>query len=142
VLRERGADAVLVDGGGLAEQVRAAFPAGVDRVLELVGTTTLLDSLRCARRGGIVCVTGILGGQWSLPDFRPMEHIPTGVRLTSYSGESSDISREQLQAYVSQVERGQLRIPMGPVFPFAKLRDAHGAMDGGTANGKMVVVTD
>ncbi len=39
-----------LDDGTVAEQVRALHPEGVDRVLELIGTTTLLDSLQCARR--------------------------------------------------------------------------------------------
>jgi len=49
VLRAAGADEVVIDTGSVAEQVRASHPGGVDRVLELVGTTTLLDSLQCAR---------------------------------------------------------------------------------------------
>ena len=52
MLRENGADRVFVDDGGLADVVRRAFDGGVDRVLELVGTTTLLDSLKAAARHG------------------------------------------------------------------------------------------
>ena len=81
-----GATHVLVDDGSIAEQARAIYPKGFDRVLDLVGATTLLDSLRAARRGGIVCMTGILGGSWVLSEFRPMEDVPTGVKLTSYAG--------------------------------------------------------
>ena len=66
LLREAGADEVLIDDGVLASKVRQAYPEGVDRVLELIGTTTLLDSLQCARAGGVVCMTGILGGEWEL----------------------------------------------------------------------------
>ena len=82
-LEAAGATHVLVDDGSIARQARAIHPDGVDRVLELVGTTTLLDSLQAARPGGIVCMTGILGGEWVLSEFRPMGDIPTGVRLTS-----------------------------------------------------------
>lgn len=140
VLEAAGADQVLIDHGTVAEQVRASHPDGVDRVLELIGTTTLLDSLQCARPGGVVCMTGILGGQWELPSFRPMGHIPTAVRLTSYSGGAGDISRQQLQHYVSMVERGQLEIRRGPMWSFDQLPVAHQAMDDNRANGKMVVV--
>ena len=140
VLRAAGADEVVIDTGAVAAQVRATHPGGVDRVLELVGTTTLLDSLQCARAGGVVCMTGILGGQWSLPSFRPMDDIPNAVRLTSYGGGASDISREQLQAYVSMVERGRLEIRPGPIWTFDQLRLAHHAMDENRANGKMVVL--
>jgi NADPH:quinone reductase-like Zn-dependent oxidoreductase len=140
VLKAAGADEVVIDAGTVAERVRALHPEGVDRVLELIGTTTLLDSMQCARPGGVVCMTGILGGQWELPSFRPMGHIPTAVRLTSYSGGASDISSKQLQQYVSMVESGQLEIPRGPVWSFDQLPVAHQAMDENRANGKMVVL--
>lgn len=140
VLRDAGADDVVIDDGVLAERIRESHPAGVDRVLELIGTTTLLDSLQCVRPGGVVCMTGILGGEWELSSFRPMGHIPTAVRLTSYSGGAADISREQLQAYVSMVEAGKLDIRRGPMWCFEQLPVAHQAMDENRANGKMVVV--
>ena len=85
-------------------------------------------------------MTGILGGQWELPAFRPMGQIPTAVRLTSYSGGAGDISREQLQQYISMVESGQLNIRRGPMWGFDQLPVAHQAMDENRANGKMVVV--
>jgi NADPH:quinone reductase-like Zn-dependent oxidoreductase len=135
-----GADEVFVDEGSVAEEVRRGHPGGVDYVLELIGTKTLLDSLLCARAGGVVCMTGILGGEWELRSFRPMEDIPTGVRLTSYSGGASDILREDLQRYVSLVESGELEIRQGPVWSFGQLPDAHRAMDENRANGKMVVL--
>lgn len=140
LLREAGADGVVTDTGELAPTIRSVRPHGVDRVLELVGTTTLLDSLRCARVGGVVCMTGILGGQWELAAFQPMGDIPTGVRLTSYSGGAGDISVEDLQRYVSLVERGELTLRRGPTWSFEQLPEAHQAMDDNRANGKMVVV--
>lgn len=134
-----GATHVLIDDGSLAESMRAIYPNGIDRVLELVGTTTLLDSLRATRRGGIVCMTGILGGQWALSEFHPMGDIPTGVKLTSYSGEAADISVEQLQRYVSLVESGKLSLKTGPRFAFDQLQEAHNLMDRNRANGKIVI---
>lgn len=142
LLKERGADHVLIDEGVLAQKASEAIPGGVDRVLELIGTTTLLDSLQCVRRGGIVCMTGILGGQWAIEEFRPMEHIPTGVKLTTYSGEASDIAQEQMQEYVSQIERGSLVLPPGPTFRFSELQEAHRVMDANSANGKIVVLVE
>jgi len=134
-----GATHVIVDDGSIAAKTRSIYPNGVDRILELVGTTTLLDSLQTTRRGGIVCMTGILGGQWTLADFHPMGDIPTGVKLTSYSGEASDISIEQLQKYVSLVESGKLNLKVGPRFEFERLQEAHGMMDNNQANGKIVI---
>ncbi len=134
-----GATHVLVDDGSIASKARAIYPNGFDRVLELVGTTTLLDSLQAVRRGGIVCMTGILGGGWVLSEFRPMADVPTGVKLTSYAGESSDITPAQLQEYVSLVESGELKLKLGPTFPFEKLQEAHTTMDENRASGKIVI---
>lgn len=138
-LKAAGATHVIVDDGALARKARTISPDGYDRVLELVGATTLLDSLQAAKRGGIVCMTGILGGSWTVENFHPMGDIPTGVKLTSYSGEASDISHSQLQRYISLVESGSITLKLGPSFPFQRLREAHAMMDENRANGKMVV---
>ncbi len=84
-------------------------------------------------------MTGILGGAWILPEFSPMADVPTGVKLTSYAGESSDITPAQLQDYVSLVESGELKPKLGPNFPFEKLRDAHTTLDENMASGKIVM---
>ncbi|WP_245308781.1 zinc-binding dehydrogenase [Aurantimonas sp. 22II-16-19i] len=52
LLRFHGASRVFIDDGAIVGQVCDAFPDGVDKVLELVGTTTLLDSLACAKATG------------------------------------------------------------------------------------------
>ena len=42
-------------GGCIAGQVKEVFPRGVDKVLELIGSTTVQNSLRCTKQRGIVC---------------------------------------------------------------------------------------
>ncbi|MGJ3256764.1 MAG: zinc-binding alcohol dehydrogenase family protein [Alcanivorax sp.] len=139
VLRAAGADEVWIDDGDIHSQIAAQRAAPYDRVLELIGATTLLDSLRCVGQGGIVCMTGILGGEWVLNDFHPMGDIPTAVKLTSYSGGAADLSREQLQRYIDAVESGMLQITTGPRFAFEELVEAHRLMDANQAGGKTVV---
>ena len=68
-----------------------------------------------------------------------MEDLPTGVKLTSYAGESSDLTPAQLQDYVSLVESGELKLKLEPAFPFKKLHEAHTTMDENRAHGKMVM---
>lgn len=140
MLEQAGADEVWIDDGSLASQIADRGHRPYDRVLELIGTTTLMDSLRCVGAGGIVCMTGILGGQWVLKNFEPMEDIPTGVKLTSYSGGSADISTEQLQRYIELVEEDKLMIQTGPIFKFEELARAHALMDANQAGGKIVVL--
>src|SRR5207237_3945524 len=62
VALRKGAQHVLVEGRGFADEVRGLAPAGLDAVLDLVGTSTLLESLRLVRRGGRVCMAGFVGG--------------------------------------------------------------------------------
>lgn len=138
-LQAAGADEVWIDNGQLAAQIQATREQKYDRVLELIGATTLLDSLRCVGRGGIVCMTGILGGQWILNDFHPMGDVPTAVKLTSYSGETSDLPAAKLQEYLHAIASGELTIGRGPVFAFDELVQAHELMDRNAAGGKLVV---
>ena len=58
VMQASGIDQVILDDGKVAEQVKENK---FSKVLELVGTTTLEDSLRCAAECGIVCMAGIVG---------------------------------------------------------------------------------
>jgi len=61
LLTELGASRVLLENGKLSEAVRDAYPDGIEGVLDIIGNSTLLDSLRMARKGGRVCVAGFLG---------------------------------------------------------------------------------
>ena len=141
LLRASGADQVFVDTGSIADPVRQAVPEGFDKVLELIGTTTLRDSLRCVRPGGIVCMTGIVGNQWSFADFAPMEAIPTAVCLTSYAGEAADFLRTPLEELAQQVAAGTLRVQVGRTFPLAEIVEAHRCMESNRAGGKIVILT-
>lgn len=65
LLKDRGASIVIIDNGSIAEEVKAQTGGGVNKVLELIGTATLLDSLQCVKPHGIVCMTGIAGNSES-----------------------------------------------------------------------------
>lgn len=54
LLEEHGVTTVIVDEGEIAKEVWERV-GGVDKVLELVGTTTAEDSLRCVKPNGVVC---------------------------------------------------------------------------------------
>ncbi len=69
-----------------------------------------------------------------------MGDIPTGVKLTTYSGEASDITAQQLDEYLALVAAGKISVKLGPVFGFDDLHQAHANMDANRANGKMVIV--
>jgi NADPH:quinone reductase-like Zn-dependent oxidoreductase len=141
LLRRSGADEVFIDDGALAEQVKQVRPQGFDKVLELIGATTLADSLRCTKQGGIVCMTGIAGNQWSFSDFAPMEVIPSAVCLTIYSGRADDFMGTPLQSIVDQIAAGSLHVEIGKVFRLDEIVEAHRCMEESQAGGKIVVLT-
>ncbi|WP_029061366.1 zinc-binding alcohol dehydrogenase family protein [Labrenzia sp. DG1229] len=141
MLLKNGADEVFIDGGQIAPAVRKVHPEGINRVLELVGTTTLLDSLQCTAMGGSVCMTGMVGNAWELDHFSPMGAIPTAVNLTTYAGGAEDFASTPLQQVVSAVEAGSFTPPIGKTFSIDKIVEAHSTMETNTAGGKIVVTT-
>jgi len=141
LLRISGVDQVFIDTGAISKQVSEVCPNGVDKVLELVGTTTLEDSLRCAKQRGIVCMTGIVGDKWSFDNFSPMEIIPTAVSLTTYAGESEDFMRTPFGDLIELIETGTLRVPVGKKFTLDEIVEAHRCMEENKAGGKIVVLT-
>ena len=146
MLKANGADHVVIDDGRIADTVRGVLHtgvdrAGVDRVLELIGTTTLLDSLLAAGRGGVVCMTGMVGDSWELERFSPMGAIPTAVSLTTYSGGAEDFMATPLQDFVDEVEEGRAKAPIGKVFDIDDIAEAHQTMEENTAGGKIVMTT-
>lgn len=56
MLLDNGAEKVVIDDGAIAKKVQELYPGGVDKVLELIGTATLKDSLQCVKEGGTVCM--------------------------------------------------------------------------------------
>ncbi len=141
MLRENGADHVFIDTGQIAGDVRRVFPDGVDKVLELVGTTTLFDSLQSAARFGSVCMTGMVGNEWEFDQFSPMGAIPSTVNLTTYSGGSQDFIDTPLQTVVNEVEAGRMKPRIGRIFQLDEIVDAHQCMEDNAAGGKIVVLT-
>ena len=141
MLLENGADHVFIETGNIAEDIWKVFPNGVNKVLELVGTSTLTDSLRCCAVHGLVCMTGMVGKSWEFEAFSPMDTIPTAVGLTTYSGGAEDFIATPLQAFVSAIEAGTTKIRTGPQFSIDDIVEAHRAMEEDRAVGKIVVVT-
>ncbi len=141
LLRASGADWVFVDTGAIADQVRREWDGGADKVLELIGATTLRDSLHCARAPGLVCMIGMVGNKWSLDDFSPMEVIPTAVGLTTYDGGVAEFMATPLSDLAGQIAAGSLHVQVGRVFQLDDIVEAHRCMEENKAGGKIVVLT-
>lgn len=141
LLRAHGVDLVFIDNGSIADQVKEKYPDRFDKVLDLVGTTVLKDSLKCAKTGGTVCMAGIVGNEWSFENFSPMEAIPVAVYLTTYGGGPQDFMRTPLGELIEQIEEGTLHIQVGQIFRIEEIVEAHRCMEENRAGGKIVVLT-
>jgi len=138
-LKENGADHVLIDDSAVANQLRELFPEGVNKVLELIGTRTLKDSLKCIGFKGIVCITGILGNEWTMESFTPMGDIPSLGSLTVYMGESENLSKDLLQDFINKVEKGNIELNIDSIFQLDQIVKAHQYMENNLAKGKLIV---
>jgi NADPH:quinone reductase-like Zn-dependent oxidoreductase len=133
---EGGADEVFIDDGAIEKKVGEKF----DKVLELIGTVSLYDSLRCVKEGGVVCMSGIVGNKWDFENFSPMEFIPTAVNLTSYGGGPAEWMATPIEELAQQIKDGKMKIPV-KVFHLDNIVEAHKSMEENTAGGKIVVLT-
>lgn len=140
-LTNAGVDHVIIDDGRVAAAVREIEPSGVNGVLELVGATTLADSLAATAFHGVVCFTGMLSNEWLLRDFYPNDDLPRGVRLAGYHGDASDLPAPVAQAFLDDVAQGRALVPVHRVFSIDDIVAAHDEMESNRAIGKIVVTT-
>jgi NADPH:quinone reductase len=77
MLEDLGADRAELEGPHLSQRIAEA--KRLDAVLDLVGNSTILDSLNMLRRGGRACLAGWLGGLAPIADFNPLLQMASGV---------------------------------------------------------------
>lgn len=143
MLESIGAMRVEIEGPQLSTRIAEA--KHIDAVLDLVGNSTMLDSLTMVRRGGRVCLAGWLGGLAPIPDFNPLLQMPSGVYLTFFGSfvfgtPGFPVSDVPLQKIAEDIAAGRLDVKPSRVFNFEDIREAHRVMEANEAGGKMVVV--
>lgn len=144
MLRSQGAAHVVM---GSAELTTApGWPGGkVDAVLDLIGNSTVLDSMRATRRGGRVCLAGFLGGLTPLAKFDPLAQMSSGVQLSFFGSfmfgtPEFPLSDVPLQKIVDRAASGCYRGRPARVFRLAEVPIAHELMERNEAPGKLVVL--
>ena len=137
-LRELGCNELVVDTGEIAETVAALDGPAPTKVLELVGPTSLKDSMRCLIDGGIVCCTGILGGIGTLEGFDPIFDIPNGVSLTGFY--SNFPTRTDIDSIFAFIEEHHIIPRYGACYDFEQVQQACIDNDAHKVDGKIVVV--
>lgn len=145
MLEQLGAARVEVERPDLAAHIAEAKQ--IDAVLDLVGNSTVLDSLDMLRRGGTACLAGWLGGLDPIGDFNPLLRMASGVNLNFlgsfvFGTPGFPLSDVPLQDIAQQVAEGKLDAKPSHIFTFDQIQEAHRVMESGDAGGKMVVVMD
>jgi NADPH:quinone reductase-like Zn-dependent oxidoreductase len=144
-LEEIGADEILIEAPDLSTQIRGRHSGGVDAVLDIIGNSTILDSLAILRRDGRACLAGFLGGGAALPAFDPVFQMPSGRHLSifasafTYGTPEYPLAEIPFQTIVDRVADGTYRAKPARVFRFDEIQDAHRLMESNQAKGKLVV---
>jgi NADPH:quinone reductase-like Zn-dependent oxidoreductase len=138
-----GAVRAEIEGPDLSKRI--AEVGKIDAVLDLVGNSTILDSLAMLRRGGRACLAGWLGGLAPIADFNALLQMASGVYLTFFGSfvfgkPGFPLSDVPLQAIAADVEAGRYKAKPTRVFCFEEIQEAHRVMESSQAKGKMVVV--
>ena len=145
LLEKLGAARVELERRDLAAHIAEAKQ--IDAVLDLVGNSTILDSLDMLRRGGTACLAGWLGGLDPIGAFNPLLRMASGVNWNFFGSfvfgtPGFPLSDVPLQDIARQVAEGKLEAKPARVFSFDQIHEAHKAMEAGDAGGKMVVVME
>jgi NADPH2:quinone reductase len=142
-LQEMGVERVEVEAPDLSKRIPEAKQ--LDAVLDLVGNSTILDSLEMLRRGGCACLAGWLGGLAPIANFNPLLQMASGVYLTFFGSfvfgrPGFPLSDVPLQSIANDIAAGHYKAKPSRVFGFEEIREAHRVMEANEARGKMVVV--
>jgi NADPH:quinone reductase-like Zn-dependent oxidoreductase len=143
MLEKLGAERCEIERPDLSKDIAEA--KNIDRVLDLVGNSVMLDSLAMLRRGGRSCLAGFLGGLAPVPDFNPLLQMSSGVHFSFFGSfmfgtPGFPLSDVPLQQIAADAAAGRLDVKPTRVFRFEEIREAHRAMEANEARGKMVVV--
>jgi NADPH:quinone reductase-like Zn-dependent oxidoreductase len=145
MLEQLGAVRVELERPDLAAHI--AESKQIDAVLDLVGNSTILDSLDMLRRDGTACLAGWLGGLAPIGDFNPLARMPSGVSFSFFASPvfgnpGFEVSDIPLGDIAEQIADGKLDAKPARVFSFDQIREAHRVAESGEAGGKIVVVMD
>ena len=143
LLESLGCQTGLIDQPDLSQEVRGLYPDGINGVLDIVGNTTLKDSLKMVKKGGSVCNAGFLGGGDPI-SFNPLTDMPSSVNLNFFASfmlgsKGFPLTDIPMQTIVDRVAQGVYQARPVHIFPFNATGKAHEMMESNSTAGKMVV---
>ena len=134
-LLDAGFDEVIVDSDNVLQTEER-----YDRVLDLIGPAALRDTFAHTAPEGIICVTGLLGGKWTLDDFDPLEDMPADAYLTAFH--SGNANEAKLQEMLDFVKTYSVDVKPEKVFQLSEMRKAHEYLGSSRSFGKVVVMSE
>lgn len=124
----------------LDENGRLDTDISFDKIADMVGPAVLEDNLAHLKPGGILCNTGLLGGQWYVENFDIIMTLGSGKYVTGFY--SGIVNEPMLQALFDYIKDNNITVEPAIVFKLAEIREAHAYLDGADSFGKVVVVND
>ena len=134
------------DAPDLSERIRADN-GPIDAVLEIVGNSTLIDSLAMLRHDGRLCLAGFLGGPEPVEGFDPLIHMPSGVQFSFFGSAfvfatpAFPLDQIPFQSIIQAIEQGRYNARPSRVFALEEMARAHELMEADGADGKLVATT-
>jgi NADPH:quinone reductase-like Zn-dependent oxidoreductase len=119
--------------GATSLEPGARLPERVDVVIETVGAATFDHSLKCAKQGGRIVVSGATSGYQAPVDLRRVYFLQLEI-LGSTMG-----TREELAALLSLCVSHGIRPVVDTVFGFSEVERAFARLESGDVFGKLVL---
>ena len=119
--------------GATAFEPGARLPERVDVVIETVGAPTFDHSLKCAKQGGRIVVSGATAGYQAQVDLRRVYFLQLEI-LGSTMG-----TREELAGLLSLCVSHGVRPVVDTVFGFSEVEQAFARLESGDVFGKLVL---
>ena len=143
LLETLGCQTAMIDQPELSQEVRSRYPDGIDGVMDIVGNTTLKDSMKMVKKDGTVCIAGFLGGGDPL-SFNPLTDMPSSVNLNFFASfmlgtRDFPLTDIPMQEIVDRVSQGIYQARPAQIFQFNEIGKAHEMMENNQADGKIVV---
>jgi NADPH2:quinone reductase len=142
--RDAGADDVIkyTEQDFEAEVKRLTDGAGVHAVYDSVGKTTFEKGLNCLRRRGIMVSFGQSSG--NAPAIEPLRLVRGSLFLTrptllDYIVTTEELRRRSADVF-AMVERGQLHVRIGAVYPLQDAAQAHRDLEARKTTGKVLLI--
>ena len=109
-----------------------------DKILDLVGPACIDDTLKHAAKGAVVCIVGLLGGQWTLDNFDPIMALQNNVYLTAFY--SGDVDLIRLQELFDFIAKYNVSVKVEKIFTIDQIKEAHDYLESSQAFGKVIVL--